>query len=37
MPSVEGLPARRAALQMLDAVLRRGQNARIRRPKLARA
>ena len=25
MPSVEGLPARRAALQMLDAVLRRGQ------------
>ncbi|MEO5774120.1 MAG: RsmB/NOP family class I SAM-dependent RNA methyltransferase [Sphingomicrobium sp.] len=24
MPSVEGLPARRAALQMLDAVLRRG-------------
>ena len=25
MPSVEGLPARRAALQMLDAVLRRGR------------
>ena len=25
MPSFEGLPARRAALQMLDAVLRRGQ------------
>jgi 16S rRNA (cytosine967-C5)-methyltransferase len=25
MPSVEGLPARRAALQMLDSVLRRGQ------------
>ena len=25
MPSVEGLPARRAALQMLDGVLRRGQ------------
>ena len=25
MPSVEGLGARRAALQMLDAVLRRGQ------------
>ena len=25
MPSVEGLPARRAALQMLDAVLRQGQ------------
>jgi len=25
MPSVEGLPARRAALQMMDAVLRRGQ------------
>ena len=25
MPSVEGLPARQAALQMLDAVLRRGQ------------
>jgi 16S rRNA (cytosine967-C5)-methyltransferase len=25
MPSVEGLPARRAALQILDAVLRRGQ------------
>ena len=25
MPSVEGLPARRAALQLLDAVLRRGQ------------
>jgi 16S rRNA (cytosine967-C5)-methyltransferase len=25
MPSVEGLPTRRAALQMLDAVLRRGQ------------
>ena len=25
MPTVEGLPARRAALQMLDAVLRRGQ------------
>src|SRR5437588_13105985 len=25
MPSVEGLPARRAVLQMLDAVLRRGQ------------
>src|SRR4051812_36350551 len=25
MPSVEGLEARRAALQMLDAVLRRGQ------------
>ena len=25
MPSIEGLPARRAALQMLDAVLRRGR------------
>src|SRR6476619_2538510 len=25
MPSVEGLPARRAALQLLDSVLRRGQ------------
>ena len=25
MPSVEGVGARRAALQMLDAVLRRGQ------------
>ena len=25
MPSTEGVPARRAALQMLDAVLRRGQ------------
>ena len=25
MPSVEGLGARRAALQMLDAILRRGQ------------
>ena len=25
MPSVEGVPARRAALQMLDSVLRRGR------------
>ncbi|MES2137693.1 MAG: hypothetical protein V4502_11625, partial [Pseudomonadota bacterium] len=25
MPSVEGVPARKAALQMLDGVMRRGQ------------
>ena len=25
MPSVEGVPARRAALQMLDSILRRGR------------
>ena len=40
MPSTEGVPARRAALQMLDAVLRRGQTleaAAAHERKLARA